>query len=136
MVMSTRISREAALLFTRHILLDTVQIMDVGNPVTKGAYVTRSLTPVGDPVPGLVQTTVLANAVEGLTENVYSVKVSAVTDIKAGQAVKVISCEQEPDLVDKVVLLDKVSQNGAAILRKGVGTDATVVNQEGKEVLL
>jgi hypothetical protein len=38
----------------------------------------------------------------------------------------------EPDLVGKVLLLDKVSQNGLAMLRKAVASDFDMVNQEGK----
>ncbi|QIN93835.1 hypothetical protein SEA_ALAKAZAM_12 [Microbacterium phage Alakazam] len=134
MVMSTQILRDAAALLARE-LIDTVQILNVGDPVTVGPNVTRSLTPVGDPIPGLVQTTVLANAVEGVSENIYSVKVAQGTAISAGQAVRVVAAELEPALVGKVLLLDKVSENGAALIRKAVAQDTNVVNQEGKEVL-
>jgi hypothetical protein len=109
--------------------------MEVGDPITVGIEVTRILTPVGQPVPGLVQTTTLENAVESRTSNVYSVKVAQGTPLKAGQAVKVVSCVMEPDLAGKVLLLDKVSQNGVAVIRKAVASDYTVVNQEGKEGL-
>lgn len=135
MVMSTQISHEASLLFEQAILLDSVQLLNVGQPVTVGANVTRSLTPVGAPIAGLVQTTVLQGAIEGRTENIYSVKVPQGTVIQAGQAVKVLVCLLEPDLVGKVLLLDKVSQNGASLIRKAVASDTTVVNQEGKEAL-
>lgn len=117
------------------VLIDEVQIYDVAEPVTVGTRVVRGITAVGDPVPGLVQTTVLANAVESRTDSVYSVKVARGTQITAGQAVRVTRCAQEPDLVGKVLLLDKVSQNGAALIRKAVASDATVVNQEGKEAI-
>ncbi|AUX83347.1 hypothetical protein FDJ34_gp09 [Microbacterium phage Eleri] len=117
------------------VLFDSVQIYDVAEPVTTGVAVTRALTPVGEPMPGLVQTTTLANAAESLTINTYSVKVARGTDISAGQAVKVLECQLEPSLVGKVLLLDKVSQNGMALIRKAVASDATVVNQEGKEAL-
>ena len=109
--------------------------MDVGEPVTEGAQVTRSLTPVGSPVAGLVQTTVLANTAEGRTNSTYSVKVAQGTVIEAGQAVKVVSCLLEPDLVGTVLLLDKVSLNGASLIRRGIASSVTVVNQEGKESL-
>jgi hypothetical protein len=114
------------------ILLDSLQLMDVGAPATVGFNVTRSLTPTGLPISGLVQTTTLANAVESRTDNTYSIKLSQGTDIKAGQAVKVLFCRQEPDLAGKVLLIDKVSQNGMAMLRKAVASDFDMVNQEGK----
>ena len=134
MVMSIPISRDAAALLSS-VLHDSIQIMDVGEPVTEGAQVTRSLTPVGSPVAGLVQTTVLANTAEGRTNSTYSVKVAQGTVIEAGQAVKVVSCLLEPDLVGTVLLLDKVSLNGASLIRRGIASSVTVVNQEGKESL-
>lgn len=135
MVMSTQTSREAARQLELAILLDRVQLLNVGPPVTVGTQVTRSLTPVGAPIAGLVQSTTLANAVESMTTNIYSVKVPQGTVWAAGQAVRVEACLMEPDLVGKVLLLDKVSQNGAALIRKGVASETSVVNQEGKEVL-
>ncbi|QDK02402.1 hypothetical protein SEA_NUCCI_9 [Microbacterium phage Nucci] len=136
MEMSTQTWDDAGVLLGQAVLVDTLQILDVGEPVTIGTKVVRSLTPVGDPVAGLVQTTSLANAAESLTVNVYSVKVALKTVIFAGQAIRLLACRQEPDLVGKVLLLDKVSQNGLAVIRKAVASDTTVVNQEGKEVLV
>lgn len=132
--MSTQTLAESSRLMEL-LLMDSLQLLDVGDPITVGHNVTRSLTPVGDPIPGLVQTTTLQNAVESRVESVYSIKVRQGTQISAGQAVKVLSCVQEPSLVGKVLLLDKISQNGFALLRKGVATDAAIVNQEGKEAI-
>lgn len=134
MVMSTQTLTEASRQLAS-VLVDSVQIYDVGQPVTVGFEVTRALTAVGEPVPGLVQTTSLANAVESQTDNVYAVKFHQGTAVRAGQAVEVMSCVQEPDLVGKRLLLDKVSQNGVAVIRKCVASDFTNVNQEGKEGL-
>lgn len=131
MVMSTPILADAAHLLST-VLIDSVQIHNVGEPVTVGFTVERELTPVGDPVPALVQTTTLANAVESNVENIYSVKVAQGTVLEAGQAVEVLTCVQEPSLVGKKLLLDKVSQNGSAIIRKAVASDFHTVNQEGK----
>ncbi|UVK59228.1 hypothetical protein SEA_QUARTZ_9 [Microbacterium phage Quartz] len=136
MEISTQTWDDAGALLGQAVLVDTLQILDVGEPVTIGTKVVRSLTPVGEPVAGLVQTTSLANAAESLTVNVYSVKVARKTVIFAGQAIRLLACRQEPDLAGKVLLLDKVSQNGLAVIRKAVASDTTVVNQEGKEVLV
>lgn len=133
MTMSTPTLDEASRLLTAAVLRDTVQILDVGDPVTTGIHVTRELTPVREPVAALVQTTTLANAVESRVDSVYSVKVSRGTPIAAGQAVEVLTCVEEPDLVGKKLLLDKVSKNGVAIIRKAVASDFEIVNQEGKE---
>lgn len=135
MTMSTQILDEASRLLSQATLVDQVQIMDVGEPVTVGVNVTRALTPVGQPVPGLVQTTILENAVESRTNSAYSVKVGRWTALEPGQAVKVLVCRSEPGLVDKIIFIDKVSLNGAALLRKATGTDYDTVNQEGKEGL-
>lgn len=135
MTMSTQTLTEAARQLANALLLDTVQICDVGVPVTVGVNVTRSLTNVGTPVAGLVQTTTLANAVESRVDNPYSVKVALSTALAAGQAVRVITCTMDPTLVGKVLLIDKVSRSGLAMIRKAVASYATIVNQEGKEVL-
>jgi hypothetical protein len=132
--MSTQTLREGARLLAG-VLVDTVQIFDVGDPVTVGFEVTRPLTPVGTPVPGLVQSTTLENAVESRTEQVWSIKVSRDTPLAAGQAVQVISSVAEPELVGRKLVVDKVSLNGAAMIRKGVASDFETVNQEGKEGL-
>jgi len=133
--MSTPTLDEADRLFRQNVLVDSLQIMDVGQPVTVGATVTRALTPVGVPVPGLVQTTVLENAVESNVNTTYSIKVPRGTTLIPGQAVKVLSCRQEPGLVGEALLVDKVSLNGVAMIRKAVASSAEIVNQEGKEAL-
>jgi hypothetical protein len=132
MTMSTQTLGEAARQLAAATLLDSIQIGTVGDPVTVKFAVTREFTAVGEPVPGLVQTTTLQNAAESRTVNTYSIKVTQGTELAKGDAVKVISCVLEPSLVDKVLLVDKVSQNGAAMLRKAVASDSDNVNQEGK----
>lgn len=135
MVMSTRISREAARLLEVANLLDSVQLLNVGEPVTTGTQVTRSLTPVGDPVPGLVQTSVPQGAVESTTTRIFSVKVPQATPLQAGMAVRVVACLMEPELVGKVLLIDSMSLNGSSFIRKGFASDTVVVNQQGKEAI-
>ncbi len=134
MVMSTQTLAEAAKLLTTP-FVDSVQLLLVGEPVTVGFEVVRETVPVGDPVAALVQTTTLANAVESQVVNVYSVKVPQGTVIDAGMAVEVLTCQQEPSLVGKKLLLDKVSQNGLALIRKAVASDFHQVDQQGKENL-
>lgn len=133
MTMSTQTLGESARMLAAAVLLDSLQVLTVGLPVTVGINVTRALTPSGQPVAGLVQTTTLANAVESRTDSTYSVKVAQGTPLVAGQAVRVLICLMDPSLVGKVLLLDKISQNGLAMIRKGVASDFETVNQEGKE---
>ncbi|UVG34577.1 hypothetical protein SEA_CHEETO1_11 [Microbacterium phage Cheeto1] len=130
--MSTQTLAEASNLLGDAVLVDSVQLLLVGEPVTVGFEVTRETTPVGDPVRSLVQTTTLANAAESLVSNIYSIKFDALTVVDAGMAVEVLSCFREPDLVGKKLLIDKVSQNGLALIRKAVASDFHVVNQQGK----
>lgn len=132
MTMSTQTLTEASMLLTKSVLLDTMQVYAVGDPVTVGFEVTRSLTPLGPPIAGLAQHTTLENAVESLTSTTYSVKVPQGTTLHPGQVVEVITCLQEPDLVGKKLLIDKISMNGLAMIRKAVASDFEVVNQEGK----
>lgn len=135
MTMSTQTLHESARQLAAAVLHDSIQILNVGEPVTVGINVTRELTEVGEPVAGLVQSTILANAVESRTDSTYSVKVARGTDLKSGEAVRVVTCVLEPDLVGKVLLLDKVSLNGLAMIRKAVAADFETVDQQGKDGL-
>ena len=117
------------------VLVDKVQLYTVGPPVTTGIQVTRQLTPLGDPVNGLVQTTLLANAVESLTETTWSVKVAAEVPLQGGMAVQVLMCQQDPSLVGEVLLIDRVNQSGMNLIRKGVSGCFMTVDQQGKAVM-
>ena len=117
------------------VLVDKVQLYTVGPPVTTGIQVTRQLTPLGEPVNGLVQTTLLANAVESLTETTWSVKVAAEVPLQGGMAVQVLMCQQDPSLVGEVLLIDRVNQSGMNIIRKGVSGSFMTVDQQGKAVM-
>lgn len=128
----TRTLAEAAGLMERTLLIDVVDLYTVGEPVTEGYDVYRQATLVSADVASLVQTTVLANAVESQVSNTYSIKLAAGTAVEAGMAVKVTSCRAEPGLVGKHLLIDKVSENGLALIRKAVATDFHSVNQQGK----
>ena len=117
------------------ILVDKVQIYTVGPPVTTGIQVTRQLAPLGEPVNGLVQTTILANAVESLTDTTWSVKVAAEVPLRGGMAVQVLMCQQDPSLVGEYLLIDRVSQSGMNLIRKGVSGSFMAVDQQGKAVM-
>lgn len=119
----------------RAILLDRIQVGTVGAPVTVGINVTRTFTPVGEPVAGLVQTVSLENTSEGTVTQAVSVKVPKRTELEAGQAVRVEACLAEPGLVGKVFLIDSMSLNGAAMLRKGFASRFDAVDPQGKGAL-
>ena len=117
------------------VLVDKVQIYTVGPPVTTGIQVTRQLAPLGEPVNGLVQTTLLANAVESLTETTWSVKVAAEVPLQGGMAVQVLVCQQDPSLVGEYLLIDRVNQSGMNLIRKGISASFMAVDQQGKAVM-
>ena len=136
MVMSIQALASAASLLETTILVDSVYLCTVGEPVTVGFDVSRPVTRLTTgPIQALVQTTVLQNAAESSVSNLYSVKVAQGTVFTAGMAVEVVTCTQEPDLVGKLLLIDKVSQNGLSLIRKGVASDFHTVDQQGKEAL-
>lgn len=135
MVMSTQTLASAASLLDVAVLIDTLDLYNVGDPITVGTEVTRELTQVQSNISSLVQATVLANALESATETTYSVKVPRDININAGQAIKVKTCTNDPSLVGKILYLDKVSQNGLALIRKAVASDTYNIDQQGKEGL-
>lgn len=135
MAMSTQTLDEAARMFKQNVLIDTLQVLNVGEPVTVGINVTRTLTPVGQPISGLVQTVSLENANEGIVNQIFKIKVPKGTALEPGQAVRVVTCAAEPDLVGKVILVDTMTRNGLAMLRAGTGSDFAKVDQQGKEGL-
>ena len=117
------------------VLVDKVQLYTVGPPVTAGIQVTRQLTALGEPVNGIVQTTLLANAVESLTETTWSVKVAAEVPLRGGMAVQVLVCQQDPSLVGEYLLIDRVNQSGMNLIRKGISASFMAVDQQGKAVM-
>jgi hypothetical protein len=133
--MSTQTWDEAARLLSANVLVDEVQIMDVGQPVTVGAEVTRALTPSGQPVKAWVQSVTLENAVESRTSQTYSIKVARDTALVAGQAIKVLNSRHDADLVGMVLLVDKITKNSRALIRKGTASNFETIDQQGKEGL-
>lgn len=135
MVISTPMLASASRLMDVALLIDTLDLYDVGDLVTTGVHTTRELTLVQADVRSLVQATTLQNAIESATSTTYSVKVPRATAIKAGQAIKVKTCTNDPSLVGTTLYLDKVSHNGLALIRKAVASVTYNVDQQGKEVL-
>lgn len=136
MVMSTQTLDQAAQLLKASVLIDSLQVLTVGEPQTVGYEVTRTLTALGAPVAGLVQSVTLESVVEGRVNQAYSIKVPQGTVISEGNAIKVLVCRQEPDLAGMVLLVDTVSRNGLAMIRKGTASVARTVDQQGKEAIL
>lgn len=87
------------------------------------------------PVKGLVQSVTLESAVDGRITQTYSIKVPRAVPLAVGQAVKVVSSRQEPALAGQVLLVDTVSKNGLALLRKATASIYKTVQQEGKGVI-
>ena len=132
MITAMQTLTNASELMNTTLLVDVVDIYAIGEPETDKYQVVRRATLMQADVAALVQTTVLANAAESQVANTYSVKVPLSTKVEAGMVVKVTRCNREPSLVGKHLLIDKVSQNGFALLRKCVAADFYTVDQQGK----
>nr|DAK07725.1 MAG TPA: hypothetical protein [Caudoviricetes sp.] len=132
MTITTQTLTNASSLIKQTLLVDTVDLYTLGETQTEGYRAYRKATLVEPDVAALVQTTVLANAVESQVDNTYSVKVPLSTEVEPGMVARVIRCQREPSLVGKHLMVDKVSQNGLAMLRKCVATDFHQVDQQGK----
>lgn len=135
MVMSIPTLASAASLMSVAVLIDTLDLYDVGPVRTNGTRTERTLTLVEEDVATLVQATTLQGAVESAVETLYSVKFERTTVVKAGQAIKVKTCNEDPSLVGKTLYLTKVSENGAALIRKAIAATSVNVDQQGTEVL-
>lgn len=133
MAISTQTLASAANLVENNVLVDLVDVFILGEPRTEGFEVIRDEVPFQRDEPALVQTTTLANAVESRVTDTYSIKVRAKFPLEAGMMVEVTRCAAEPLLEGTKLLVDKVSLNGAAVLRKAVASSYHVVDQQGKE---
>lgn len=131
MTMSTQTLDEAGRQLAT-LLIDKLQILNVGEPVTTGINVTLPLTPAGQPVDGLVQSVTLESPVDGRVMQGYSIKVPRGTALQAGQVVRVLNTRSDFDLVGMEILVDTISKNGLAMIRKGTGQKFTNINQQGK----
>lgn len=132
MTITTQTLTDASSLIKHTLLVDTVDLYTLGETQTEGYRAHRKATLVEPDVAALVQTTVLANAVESQVDNTYSVKVPLSTEVVPGMVARVVRCQREPSLVGKHLMVDKVSQNGLAMLRKCVAADFHQVDQQGK----
>lgn len=136
MVMSTPILDEATEYIRRNILIDRLDICEVGATVTRGfVAVPATTTVIQHDVQCLVQTIDIPQPVEGTAVQQYSVKVPRGTRLESGMAVRVSQCWREPTLVDTHLLVDSVSENGAALLRKATATRFHQVDGTGKDRL-
>ncbi len=131
MISTRTLAKGAAAL--EQLFIDEVQLLSLGPVETVGATTLRPATPVGEPVAGLVQSTTLPSPVDGTLVTTYSVKVARTVPLEAGMAVRVVRASADSSLQDLTLLVDVVTRNGLAMLRKGTCSLATRVQQEGKE---
>ena len=134
MVMLTPILDEATEYLRRNILIDYLDIFEVGPTITRGFQaMPATLTAVQHDVQCLVQTTEIPQPTEGVAVQQYSIKVPRGTSLKPGQVVRITRCWREPSLQEVYLLVDSVSENGAALLRKATATRFHQVDGTGKE---
>ena len=141
MVMSTPILDEATEYIRRNILIDRLDICEVGATVTRGfVAVPATTTVIQHDVQCLVQTIDIPQPgafgdLDGVAVQQYSIKVPKGTRLEPGMAARVSQCWREPTLVDTYLLVDSVSENGSALLRKATATRFHQVNGTGKDRL-
>lgn len=134
MVMSTPILDEATEYIRRNILIDYLDVFDVGPTITRGFQaMPATLTAVQHDVQCLVQTMDIPQPIEGAAIQRYSIKVPRGTFLKPGQVVWITRCWREPSFQGVYLLIDSVSENGAALLRKATATRFHQVDGTGKE---
>ena len=134
MVMSTPILDEATEYLRRNILIDYLDIFEAGPTITRGFQaMPATLTAVQHDVQCLVQTTDIPQPIEGAAVQRYSIKVPRGTSLKPGQVVRITRCWREPSFQGAYLLIDSVSENGAALLRKATATRFHQVDGTGKE---
>jgi len=134
MVMSTPILDEATEYIRRNILIDYLDIFEAGPTITRGFQaMPATLTAVQHDVQCLVQTIEIPQPIEGVAVQQYSIKVPRGTSLKPGQVVRITRCWREPSLQGVNLLIDSVSENGAALLRKATATRFHQVDGTGKE---
>lgn len=132
--MSTQTLAEAARLIELT-FIDELQIFDVGQPVTTGSKVTRELTAVGNPVKGIIQSVTLEAPNGGLVSQGFAIKVPVGVALAPGQAVRLLNTRTEAALAGMTFLVDTVSLNSLATLRKAISTKVITLNSQGKAVL-
>lgn len=134
MVMSTPILDEATEYIRRNILIDYLDIFEAGPTITRGFQaMPATLTAVQHDAQCLVQTIEIPQPIEGVAVQQYSIKVPRGTSLKPGQVVRITRCWREPSLQGVYLLIDSVSENGAALLRKATATRFHQVDGTGKE---
>ena len=131
MVMPTQILTNASEILST-VLIQTLQVYNVGEPTTKGIKVSRELQEDGEPIPGLVQSILATNLGESKQEYSYSIKVPRGVPLRPGQVVEVLTSPMEPELMYKKFLIKKISYNGASLIRKATADSWESLNQEGK----
>lgn len=125
---------DASALMVKTLLIDRVDIYQVKGTHVEGFKTVVDACCTYQDEPALVQTVALQSG-EDLLMSSFSVKVGPHVNLIAGDRVKVISCEREPDLVGVELLVDQVSYNGLSLLRKGVATIPVRVDGQGKGAL-
>ena len=127
---STQTWADASDLLCGAVLEDTLNLYVPGETETVGFEAHRDLVPLANGIPGLVQTMALPSAEEGISQSTYSIKVEPATALQAGMVVEVDQCEREPSLTGKRLLVESVSENGLALLRKAIAHDWTSVDPQ------
>lgn len=130
--MLTQILGEASSLMSSELLVDSLTISSPGINTVVNFEDIRSIEPRVHDVPCLVQTTSVIDSDSGTTSRYFSVKVGKDEDLNPGDYVTITRCDRDQSLVGRSLLIDNVSYNGIALIKKGISKEFENVNSEGK----
>lgn len=126
----TQITPRAAELLADTLLIDRVAMYQL-QPATVTRYSSsRTRELVHSQVRSLVQAT-STDAVEGLGDVTYSVKLPTTTEVQPGMLLVVTMCTREPSLVGMELMVDSISEDGLSIIRKCIAHSYTTVDHQG-----
>lgn len=132
MAISTQTLANASSLMERELMRDRVRLYELGPERSVGYRVVRDRTLIQADLPALVQTTDVASDAESFVSTFFSIKLPQSTPVVTGHLVEVTQCEREPHLIGKTLLVERVSFNGLALLRKAIARGYTTLDSQGK----
>lgn len=118
------------------LLVDLIDIETMQTSYDDEGFPTSEFTTVAAGVSALVQgITDSGTPQEGLMTKQWSIKVSKRTSVNPGVIIKVVESKSQPDMAGFRILVDEVSHQGMALIRKCIGQGFHAVDPQGKDGL-
>lgn len=136
--MLTRISRQAAELVEKNLLVDRITISTPRQTVSKRYEESIQLETKLTNIPALVQKIPRQGGVSvsgSISQEDYSIKVGVNTPLSQGEYVTVTKCLLDSTLEGHTLLVDQTSHNGIGIVRRGVASSFVTVDGQNKTSL-